>query len=77
MNERIRRGTLKTSANVERLKAVCSMEAPTYDEELIELMSHVARSTKGPPRLIVRLAAFRRKYRFLHKRLRALLRTRR
>ena len=64
----------KAYSSVERLKAACQLEAPHFDAELVELISHVVVRTETPPRSIVRVAALRRQSRVLQKRLSTLLR---
>jgi len=66
-------GRQEPSATVERLKAACSLEAPLFDDELYEFLRHVTARTPSPPRLSIRVAAFRKRYRLLQKRLSCLL----
>ena len=70
-------GRQEPSATVERLKAACSLEAPHFDEELYEFLRHVTARTPSPPRLSIRVAALRKRYRLVQKRLSRLLASRR
>ena len=50
-----RAGRPRAWASVERLKAACQLEAPHFDAELVELISHVVVRTETPPQSIVRI----------------------